>query len=56
MLDIGGPHGFALTSQSGTWTPEEMAAWQRDAGLRPRRPLHFRTVPGAGAQVAAKPA
>jgi SAM-dependent methyltransferase len=47
---------FALTSQSGTWTPEEMAAWQRDAGLRPRRPLRFRTAPGVGAQVAAKPA
>jgi SAM-dependent methyltransferase len=46
---------FALTSQSGTWTPEEMATWQRDAGLRPRRPMHFRTAPGAGAQVAAKP-
>jgi SAM-dependent methyltransferase len=47
---------FALTSQSGTWTPDEMAAWQRDAGLRTRRPLRFRTAPGAGAQVAAKPA
>jgi SAM-dependent methyltransferase len=46
---------FALTSQSGTWPPEEMAAWQRDAGLRPRRPLHFGTVPDARAQVAAKP-
>jgi SAM-dependent methyltransferase len=46
---------FALTSQSGTWTPEEMAGWQRDAGLRPRRPLRLRTAPGAGAQIAAKP-
>lgn len=46
---------FALTSQSGTWTPEEMAAWQRDAGLRPRRPLRFRTAPGVGAQMAVKP-
>jgi SAM-dependent methyltransferase len=45
---------FALTSQSGTWTPGEMADWQQRAGLRPRRPLHFRTAPGAGAQIAAK--
>ncbi|MGN6169094.1 MAG: class I SAM-dependent methyltransferase, partial [Solirubrobacteraceae bacterium] len=47
---------FALTSQSGTWTPEEMARWQRDAGLRPTRPMRFRTAPGAGAQIATKPA
>jgi SAM-dependent methyltransferase len=46
---------FALTSQSGTWTPEEMAAWQREAGLRPRRPIRLRTAPGAGIQVATKP-
>jgi predicted O-methyltransferase YrrM len=46
---------FALTSQSGTWTPQEMAAWQQDAGMRPRRPLRFRTAPGVGAQIAAKP-
>jgi 2-polyprenyl-3-methyl-5-hydroxy-6-metoxy-1,4-benzoquinol methylase len=46
---------FALTSQSGTWTPQEMASWQRDAGMRPARPMRFRTVPGVGAQIAAKP-
>lgn len=46
---------FALTSQSGTWTPEQMASWQRDAGLRPLRPVRLRTAPGAGAQVATKP-
>jgi SAM-dependent methyltransferase len=45
---------FALTSQSGTWTPEEMAGWQRDAGLQPRRALRLRTAPGVGAQVAVK--
>ena len=45
---------FALTSESGTWAPEEMAAWQRDAGLQPRRPIHFRTVPGIGIQAATK--
>jgi SAM-dependent methyltransferase len=46
---------FALTSQSGTWTPEEMAGWQRDAGLQARRPIRFRTVPGGGIQAAVKP-
>jgi SAM-dependent methyltransferase len=46
---------FALTSQSGTWSPEEMAAWQRAAGLEPRRPIRLRTAPGAGVQAAAKP-
>ena len=45
---------FALTSESGTWAPEEMAAWQRDAGLQPRRPIHFRTLPGVGIQAATK--
>ena len=45
---------FALTSQSGTWTPEEMADWQRSAGLAPKRPIRFRTTPGAGIQAAVK--
>ena len=45
---------FALTSQSGTWTPEEMADWQRQAGLEPRRAIRFRTMPGGGIQVASK--
>jgi SAM-dependent methyltransferase len=46
---------FALTSQSGTWTAEEMADWQRAAGLSPRRPIRLRTAPGAGIQAATKP-
>lgn len=46
---------FALMSESGTWTTEEMAGWQRSAGLRPRRAIRFRTAPGAGAVVAVKP-
>jgi SAM-dependent methyltransferase len=45
---------FALTSQSGTWTPEEMADWQRSAGLEPKRPIRFRTTPGGGIQAAIK--
>lgn len=47
---------FALTSTSGTWSPDEMAGWQRAAGLEPRRPLPFRTAPGAGIQAATKQA
>jgi SAM-dependent methyltransferase len=46
---------FALTSQSGTWAVEEMAEWQRHAGLQPRRPIRLRTAPGIGIQVAVKP-
>lgn len=45
---------FALTSQSGTWSSEEIASWQRDAGLAPRRPIHLHTVPGAAEIVARK--
>jgi SAM-dependent methyltransferase len=45
---------FALTSQSGTWAVEEIADWQRGAGLDPRRPIRFRTAPGVGIQAAAK--
>ncbi len=45
---------FALTSESGSWTFEEMAAWQRDAGLIPRKPVRF--LGGAlGEQVGVKP-
>jgi SAM-dependent methyltransferase len=46
---------FALTSQSGTWSPREMASWQREAGLEPRRAIRFRTIPGGGIQAAEKP-
>jgi SAM-dependent methyltransferase len=46
---------FALTSQSGTWSVEEMAGWQREAGLVPRKPIRLRTVPGAAEVVALKP-
>jgi 2-polyprenyl-3-methyl-5-hydroxy-6-metoxy-1,4-benzoquinol methylase len=45
---------FALTSESGTWSPDEMAEWQRGAGLEPRRPIRFRTLPGSGIQAAFK--
>ena len=46
---------FALTSQAGTWTFAEMAAWQGEAGLLPRRPMRLFTGPAMGLQVAMKP-
>jgi len=45
---------FALTSQSGTWSFEEMADWQREAGLKPLKPVRFLSVPGNGQQSAVK--
>jgi SAM-dependent methyltransferase len=45
---------FALTSQSGTWSVEQMQGWQREAGLVTRQPIRLRTVPGAAEIVAAK--
>jgi SAM-dependent methyltransferase len=46
---------FALTSESGTWSFAEMASWQRDAGLMPRRGARMRTSPGFGLQIGIKP-
>jgi SAM-dependent methyltransferase len=45
---------FALTSRSGAWAASRIAEWQRGAGLRPRRPIRFRTMPGIGQQSAVK--
>jgi SAM-dependent methyltransferase len=46
---------FAFTSESGTWTAEEMAQWQAQAGLEARRPIRLRRSPGAIIQVGVKP-
>lgn len=46
---------FAATSASGTWALEEIASWQRDAGLRVRKPLWLRSLPGSAQQVGVKP-
>ncbi len=46
---------FALTSRSGAWSFEEIADWQREAGLVPRKPVRFRTLPDTGQQSAVKP-
>jgi SAM-dependent methyltransferase len=45
---------FALTSRSGTWSFAEMAGWQREAGLVPRKPVKLVTAPGTGQQSAVK--
>ncbi|MDP8999740.1 MAG: methyltransferase domain-containing protein [Myxococcota bacterium] len=45
---------FALTSQSGAWSFEDIQRWQITAGLVPRKPVRFRTIPGSGLQAAMK--
>ncbi len=45
---------FALTSASGFWAFSEMAGWQKQAGLRPMRPIRLLTAPGQGLQIAMK--
>jgi SAM-dependent methyltransferase len=47
---------FALVSESGTWSFDEMADWQRAAGLAPQKPISFFRLPGLGMQVGVKPA
>lgn len=37
---------FALTSSSGTWSKEEMEAWQKGAGLRIEKPVAPMSMPG----------
>src|SRR6266581_1487107 len=46
---------FAATSEAGTWSMQEIAKWQREAGLLPRKPIRLLTPPGAGVQAALKP-
>lgn len=46
---------FALTSESGSWSAEEIASWQAAAGLDVARRIRFRTVPGVGIQSAKRP-
>jgi SAM-dependent methyltransferase len=47
---------FGMTSESGTWTLAEMAAWQTAAGLEPQRqPFVLRLVTDIGLAIADKP-
>ncbi|GAC1432375.1 MAG: hypothetical protein NVSMB65_05950 [Chloroflexota bacterium] len=46
---------FAVTSASGTWSAVEIADWQREARLLPRKPIMLLTSPGLGLQAAVKP-
>ena len=45
---------FAVTSAGGTWSYQEIAAWQEAAGLTPLRPIRLRRVPGYGMGAARK--
>jgi SAM-dependent methyltransferase len=45
---------FAFTSRAGTWSLDELASWQRDAGLLPQPPFHFLRLPGYAAQAGLK--
>lgn len=45
---------FSMTSVSGAWTADEVAAWQRDAGLRPHRAIRLRRGAGSIIQAASK--
>lgn len=47
---------FALTSRSGLWSFEEMAEWQRAAGLVPRKPMRLIMGQGPGLQIGERPA
>ncbi len=46
---------FAVTSEAGTWSMQEIADWQREANLIPRKQIQLFTAPGAGIQAALKP-
>lgn len=46
---------FALTSQSGSWSVDEIVGWQKAAGLDPQKPKMLLTAPGVGIQAATKP-
>ena len=47
---------FALTSRSGLWSFDEMAEWQRAAGLVPRKPMRLIMGQGPGLQIGERPA
>jgi hypothetical protein len=46
---------FSMTSASKTWSEEEIAGWQREAGLEPRETMYFPGSRDYGQQAAFKP-
>jgi SAM-dependent methyltransferase len=47
---------FAFTSRAGVWSLDELASWQRDAGLLPQAPIDILRMPGYVLQAGLKPA
>lgn len=45
---------FAVTSNSGTWSGEEIASWFKAAGLSAGKPIHLLTAPGISVMTARK--
>lgn len=45
---------FSLTSESGTWSAEEMVSWQKKAGLKPQKTISLMSLPGWNMLVATK--
>ena len=45
---------FAMLSDSGTLAFSEIARWQEEAGLAPRKPVRLYTLPGTGQQAGKK--
>ena len=45
----------AATSEAGTWSMKEIAQWQREVSLLPRKPILSLTAPGVELQAAIKP-
>ena len=45
---------FGALSASGIFGAQEIASWQKQAGLVPRRPIRFVTYPAVGQQAAKK--
>jgi hypothetical protein len=46
---------FTGTSVAGTWSMKEIATWQREVGLSPRKPIRLFSAPGAELQGPLKP-
>jgi chemotaxis methyl-accepting protein methylase len=46
---------FAATNEAGTWSTQEIAQWQREAGLLLSKPIRLHTAPGTELQAALKP-